>query len=80
MAAVLKEIADSPSPDYQGSLREILTTIRIGLEHERGARGYYRKIRADAGRWQRVNSLPVVGQALAARRKLKMKRLAREDD
>ncbi len=71
MAGALMAIADSESPDPCASMPQMLTTIRIGLEHERGARGYYRKLRADAGRWQRINSMPVIGQLMAARRRLK---------
>jgi hypothetical protein len=71
MAVALRQIAESPEPDPYAAMPQMLTTLRIGLEHERGARGYYRKLRADAGRWQRVNSLPVVGQLLAARRRIK---------
>lgn len=68
MAAALEQIAAAPPVDPLSPVAGMLRTLRIGLEHERGARGYYRKMRADAGRWQRVNSLPVIGQLLAARR------------
>lgn len=71
MAVAVTEIIDSDRPDAYAAMPQMLTTLRIGLEHERGARGYYRKLRADAGRWQRVNSLPVIGHLLAARRSLK---------
>jgi len=71
MAETLREIGESEPSNPQAAMPQMLTTIRIGLEHERGARGYIRKLRADAGRWQRINSLPVIGQVLAARRRLK---------
>ena len=79
MAAALSGIAAGEPPDRTTDLPAMLTTIRIGLEHERGARGYYRKLRADAGRWQRVNSIPGLKQLLAARRKAKALRTERHE-
>ena len=78
MARALEEIACSPPPEPYAGARELMLTLGAGIAKERGARGYYRKLRADAGRWQRVNSLPVVGSALSARRRLKS-RLGRDE-
>ena len=77
MARALSAIVTSPPPDQAAGLPEMITNIRIGLEHEHGQRGYYRKLRADAGRWQRINSLPVLGALLGARRALKRSRMRR---
>lgn len=71
MAQALTEISEAQPPDYLRPLPNFLAIMKAGLEQERGARGHYRKLRADAGRWQRINSLPALAQLLAARRALK---------
>jgi len=70
-AEALNEIATAPPPPADARIGSMMVTLRVGLEQERGLSGYYRKIRADAGRWQRVNSLPAVSQLLAARRSIR---------
>jgi O-antigen biosynthesis protein len=70
-AAALADIAASPKPPVDERIAAMMVTLRVGLEQERGLSGYYRKIRADAGRWQRVNSLPGVRAVLGARRSAK---------
>ena len=70
-AVALNEIAVEPSPDRPDYLPGMLLRLRVGLEKERGSRGYYRKLAADAGRWRRINSLPGLSQLFAARRRIK---------
>ncbi len=70
-AAALHQVADEPAPDQLAYLPGMLLRLRIGLEKERGSRGYYRKLAADAGRWRRINSLPGLSQLFAARRAIK---------
>lgn len=70
-AEALQEIALAPRPPADERIGSMMVTLRVGLEQERGLSGYYRKIRADAGRWQRFNSLPGVSQLLSARRSAK---------
>ncbi len=70
-AAALNEIAAEPAADRLDYLPGMLLRLRVGLEKERGSRGYYRKLAADAGRWRRINSLPGLSQLFAARRRIK---------
>jgi O-antigen biosynthesis protein len=70
-AAALAEIAASPRPDGIDFLPGMLQRLRVGIEKERGSRGYYRLLAADAGRWRRINSVPGLSQLFAARRSLK---------
>ena len=70
-AVALNEIAAEPAPDRLDYLPAMLLRLRIGLEKERGSRGYYRQLAADAGRWRRINSLPGLSQLFAARRRIK---------
>lgn len=70
-AAALYAIASEPEaarPDY---LQGMLVRLRVGLDTERGSRGYYRLLAADAGRWRRINAMPGLSQLFAARRRLK---------
>ena len=70
-AAALSEIANEPEPTRPDYLPEMLVRLRVGLEAERGSRGYYRSLAADAGRWRRLNAMPGLSQLFAARRRLK---------
>ena len=78
-AEAVEAIATSPRPDPYAALPSMLQSLRVGLEQERGARPHYRRMVADADRWQKVNSLPVVSQLLAGRRALKEKATRRRD-
>ncbi len=73
-AAALNAIAAEPAPDRLDYLPGMLLRLRIGLEKERGSRGYYRQLAADAGRWRRINSLPGLSQLFALRRAMKPSR------
>ena len=79
-AEALTEIAREPRPDPYEQLPNMLQSLRVGLEQERGARPHYRRVVADADRWQKVNSLPVVSQLLSARRAIKARRGAGNGD
>lgn len=72
-ARALEAIAEAPRVDPCAQLPSMLQTLKVGLEEERGARPHYRRMVADASRWQRINSLPVLGHLLAARRAMKDK-------
>ena len=70
-AAALQAIAEEAKPDPLELLPGMLMQLRVGLEKERGSRGYYRALAADAGRWRRINGLPGLAQLFAARRAIK---------
>ena len=70
-AAALHQIADQPQPDRLNYLPGMMMQLRVGLEKERGSRGYYRSLAADAGRWRQINGLPGLAQLFAARRAIK---------
>ena len=67
----LRAVAASELPDPYVHLPDLMRTLSVGLDKERGSRGHYRKVAADAGRWRKVSSLPGLAQLFAARRKLK---------
>ncbi len=70
-AEALRAVAASELPDPYVHLPDLMRTLSVGLDKERGSRGHYRKVAADAGRWRKVSSLPGLAQLFAARRKLK---------
>ncbi len=70
-AEALRAVEASQLPGPYAGLPGMLAQLNTGLEAERGASGYYRLLRADAARWQRINSLPGIRHIFAARRALK---------
>ena len=70
-ASALRAISEESPPDPIELLPGMLVRLRVGLEKERGSRGYYRLQAADAQRWRRISSLPGLSQLFAARRAIK---------
>ena len=71
LASALRAIADAPAPAPYAHVPRLLATVRAGIEEERGLVHERRHLIADARRWVRINSLPVLGTLLETRRRLK---------
>ena len=70
-AAAVRAIAAAPAPDPYAHIPRLLADVRAGIEVQRQLAGERRALIADAERWLRIKHLPVLGDVLALRRRLK---------